>query len=175
VKQEPIETSAVKSEEPDKIDQMVMRIQKKNLLLSEESSVTDVKQESSKAVKKETNLGFLGTKKKNADDKSMCSEESGGASAVDQNETEREQENLRKQADMQELLNSQHKKSKSKKTTIKSKILASNKTPKGFYYAPTSAQDIPVSRQLQQVKPFTNDFDQEEFGGEPPAVTAEDL
>jgi hypothetical protein len=174
VKQEPIETSAVKTEEPDKTDQMVMRIQKKNLLLSEESSVTDVKQESSKAVKK-PNLGFLSTKKKYADDKSMCSEESGGASAVDQNETEREQENLRKQADMQELLNSQHKKSKPKKTTIKSKILASNKTPKGFYNVPKSAKDIPVSSHLQQVKPFTNDFDQEEFGGEPPPVTAEDL
>jgi hypothetical protein len=71
-------------------------------------------------VEKETNLGFLGTKKKNADDKSMCSEESGGASAVDQNNTEQEQENLRKQADMQGLILEQGKKRKPKKSTLKS-------------------------------------------------------
>jgi hypothetical protein len=146
VKQEPIETSAVKSEEPDKLDKMVIKIKKKNL----SKSVTDVKQKPSIAVKKKTNLGFHGMKKKYADDDfSMCSEES-GASAADQINTEQEQEKLRKESDMQGLINNQLKKSKPKKTKLKTKILALNKTPKNFDYAPSSAKD-PVSRQLQQV------------------------
>ena len=70
---------------------MVIKIKKKNL----SKSVTDVKQKPSKAVKKKSNLGFHGIKKKYADDDfSMCSDES-GASAADQINTEREQENLR--------------------------------------------------------------------------------
>jgi hypothetical protein len=105
----------------------------------------------------------------------VCSDESVGASAVDQNETEREQENLRKESDMQELILEQAKKRKPKKTTLKKKILALNKTPKDFYNVPKSAKDIPISRHLQQVKPFTNGFDQDEFGGEPAPVTAADL
>ena len=51
---------------------------------------------------------------------------------------------------MQELINNQLKKSKPKKTKLKTKILALNKTPKNFYKVPSSAKD-PVSRQLQQV------------------------
>ena len=123
VKQEPIETSAVKSEEPDKLDKMMIRIQKKNL----SKSVTDVKQKPSIAVKKKSNLGFHGMKKKYADDDfSMCSEESGGASAADQINTEREQENLRKEADIQEVILEQRKERKQKKTKLKTKILALN-------------------------------------------------
>jgi hypothetical protein len=123
VKQEPIETSVVKSEKPDKIEQMVIEIKKKNL----SKSVTDVKQKPSKAVKKKSNLGFHGMKKKYADDDdfSMCSDES-GASAADQINTEQEQEKLRKESDMQGLLLEQGKKRKQKKTKLKTKILALN-------------------------------------------------
>ena len=123
MKQEPIETSVVKSEKPDKIEQMVIEIKKKNL----SKSVTDVKQKPSKAVKKKSNLGFHGIKKKYADDDdfSMCSDES-GASAADQINTEQEQEKLRKESDMQGLLLEQGKKRKQKKTKLKTKILALN-------------------------------------------------
>jgi hypothetical protein len=146
VKQEPIETSVVKSEKPDKIEQMVIEIKKKNL----SKSVTDVKQKPSKAVKKKSNLGFHGMKKKYADDDfSMCSDES-GASAADQINTEQEQEKLRKESDMQEVILEQRKERKQKKTTLKSKVKALNKTPRNFYKVPSSAKD-PVSRQLQQV------------------------
>ena len=140
VNQEQIETSVVNTEEADKTEQMLIRIQKKNL----SESVTDVK-------KKKSKLGFHGVKKKYADDAdfSMCSDES-GASAADQINTEQEQEKLRKESDMQGLINNQLKKSKPKKTKLKTKILALNKTPKNFDYAPSSAKD-PVSRQLQQV------------------------
>jgi hypothetical protein len=169
VKHEPIETSVVKTDEPDKIDQMVIRIQKKNL----SKSVTDVKQKPSIAVKQKPNLGFLGTKKKNPDDLSVCSEESGGASDVDQINTEREQENLRKEADIQGLILEQGKKRKPKKTTLKSKILALNKTPKNFFNEPKSAKDPPVSSHLQQGRPFTNGFGPDLFGAEPAPVTPE--
>ena len=126
---------------------MVIKIKKKNL----SKSVTDVKQKPSIAVKKKPNLGFLGMKKKYADDDfSMCSEESGGASAADQINTEQEQEKLRKEADIQEVILEQRKERKQKKTTLKSKIKALNKTPKNFFNVPSSAKD-PVSRQLQQV------------------------
>jgi hypothetical protein len=136
----------VKSEKPDKIDLMVIKIKKKNL----SKSVTDVKQKPSKAVKKKSNLGFHGMKKKYADDDfSMCSDES-GASAADQINTEQEQEKLRKESDMQEVILEQRKERKQKKTTLKSKVKALNKTPKNFYKVPSSAKD-PVSRQLQQV------------------------
>jgi hypothetical protein len=170
VNQEPIETSVVNTDEPDKLDKMLIRIQKKNL----SKSVTDVKQKPSIAVKKKPNLGFYDMKKKYADDDfSMCSEESGGASAADQINTEREQEKLRKEADIQEVILEQGKERKQKKTKLKTKILAKNKTPKDFDYLPKSAKDIPISRHLQQVKPFTNGFDHDVFGAEPAKVTPE--
>jgi hypothetical protein len=59
VNQEQIETSVVNTEEADKTEQMLIRIQKKNL----SESVTDVKQKPS-IVKKKTNLGFHGMEKK---------------------------------------------------------------------------------------------------------------
>ena len=122
VNQEQIETSVVNTEEADKTEQMLIRIQKKNL----SKSVTDVKQKPSIAVKKKTNLGFHGMKKKYADDDfSMCSDES-GASAADQINTEQEQEKLRKESGMQGLLLEQGKKRKQKKTKLKTKILALN-------------------------------------------------
>ena len=116
VNQEQIETSVVNTEEADKTEQMLIRIQKKNL----SESVTDVKQKKSK-------LGFHGVKKEYADDAdfSMCSDES-GASAADQINTEQEQEKLRKESDMQGLLNNQLKKRKPKKIKLKTKILALN-------------------------------------------------
>ena len=95
---------------------MVIKIKKKNL----SKSVTDVKQ-------KKSTLGFHGVKKKYADDDdfSMCSDES-GASAADQINTEQEQEKLRKEADIQEVILEQRKKRKPKKIKLKTKILALN-------------------------------------------------
>jgi hypothetical protein len=100
----------------------------------------------------------------------MCSEESGGA--ADQINTEREQEKLRKEAGIQEVILEQSKERKQKKTKLKTKLKNLNQTPKNFDYLPKSAKD-PVSRHLQQGRPFKNAFDDDVFGVEPAKVTPE--